>query len=545
MENNMEEKIKTTELQVEKNLELLDNVMKPYFDKKKEMEELSNDYKNLDAEKEEITKKISELKSQRLAKSEQLKKELAGLNDLKEKAISDFKEKMNDEIEAYINKAKETNSNFYANYGSLLRRDLEKGYNVENKIKEIEESFKEREAALIAEIENLKNESEEEMKAQQQLEDLRKQPDYSRVYKKELIELKSDLRIKLFAKLREEKAKFNAKMNEIENFKYEYNEQQQIINGSKFRKIFDESNEISYRINEIEKALLLTELTKEEIALAMMSMTPWEKAEYDRRKTASTVAASVNEFTKEEPVVKNDDIVEIDDPVVSKFEEKDGNIVVDDMNNLLKTIYNEIVKEAMKLNSVKLNESKTKDGLYISSKSGDEEYKENGMVDESIKLPCGEYLNNADINQAIDNLYSKTKDRKYIVKSTGKTFKISEETIKKLKRKFKKCSTIKLVKEKKVSKLDILKVFGKKKANKVMNEVEMSALKDVNVPEGDYINRNDLISNLDNLFTTKKLEWLKSLSSSLKDKKDSVVNYFKNKRFDEEMNLEETRVIKK
>ena len=37
------------------------------------------------------------------------------------------------------------------------------------------------------------------------------------------------------------------------------------------------------------------------------------------------------------------------------------------------------VKEAMKLNSVKLNESKTKEGLYISSKSGDEEYKEKGI----------------------------------------------------------------------------------------------------------------------------------------------------------------------
>lgn len=548
---------------MENNLEILENIMKPYFDKKKEIENVPVE---LQTEKDEAANKLREMKNERIGKRKELEKELENLRTRKETAINDYKEKMEREIEEYINRARTHNPNISPAYISFIRKDLQRGFSedgqtrmgYDQRLKEIEENFKAQEDALVAEIAKLKSVPEEEKTSKQDLDYLNKKSSFERVDLRELVEIKETLRKSLFAEqrrlnleLKQQQIVFDAIMLKLDSFKYEYNDQQQVTNGADWRAIYEESNKVADKIDALRKALKkveeyikLTDLTKEETAAVMMSMTPWEKAEYDRRKAAAAIPTAPVEEVKETPV-KNEDLVEIEDPIVSKFEEKDGNIVVDDMSNLLKTIYNEIVKEAMKLNSVKLNESKSKEGTYISSKSGDEQYKENGILDETIKLPCGEYLNNADINQAIDNLYSKTKDRKYIVKSTGKTFKISEETIKKLKRKFKKCSTIKLVKEKKVSKLDILKVFGKKKANKVMNEVEMSTLKDVNVPEGDYINRNELIANLDNLFTTKKLEWLKSLSSSLKDKKDSVVNYFKNKRFDEEMNLEETRVIKK
>lgn len=545
---------------MENNLEILENIMKPYFDKKKEIENVPVE---LQKEKDEAANKLREMKNERLGKRKELEAELKNLRTRKETAINDYKEKMEREIEEYINRARAHNPNISPAYISFIRKDLQRGFSedgqtrmgYDQRLKEIEDNFKAQEETLVAEIAKLKSVPEEEKTSKQDLDYLNKKSSFERVDLRELVEIKEKLRKSLFAEqkrlnfeLKQQQIVFDAIMLKLGAFKYEYNDQQQVINGAEWRAIYEESNKVADKIDALRKALKkveeyikLTDLTKEETAAVMMSMTPWEKAEYNRRKAAATTSTA----PEEETPVKNEDLVEIEDPVVSEFEEKDGNIVVDDMSNLLKTIYNEIVKEAMKLNSVKLNESKSKEGLYISSKSGDEEYKENGMVDESIKLPCGEYLNNDDINQAIDNLYNKTKDRKYIVKATGKEFKISKLTVEKLKHKLKKCSTIKLVKEKKVSKLDLLKVFGKKKANKVMNEVEMSTLKDVNVKEGDYINRNELIANLDNLFTTKKLEWLKSLSSSLKDKKNSVVNYFKNKRFDEEMNLEETRVIKK
>jgi len=534
---------------MENNLEILENIMKPYFDKKKEIDNVPVALEN---EKNEQANKIREMKAKRIGKRKELEEELENLKLRRESAINDFKEKMSREIEEYIGNAQNSNSNFFASYGSMLRKDLEREYSF--KLKELEDNFKDQEEALVAEIAKLKVVTEEEKTTKQTLEDLGKKSDYTRVDLRELVEVKGSLRKQLIAEqkrlnfeLKQQQINFDSAMLKLDAFKYEYNAQQQVINGADWRAIYEESNKIADKIDEIRKALKkveeylnLTELTKEESAAIMMSMTPWEKEEYDRRKGNTNNNTGNNSSSYN----KNDDIVEIDDPVISKHEEKDGNIVVDDMENLLKTIYNDIVKEAMKLNSVKLNESKTKDNLYISSKSGDEQYKENGMLDESVKLPCGEYVNMDDINQAVNNLYDKTKDRKYIVKETGKEYKISKSTVEKLKNKLKKCSTIKLVKEKKVSKLDLLKIFGKKKANKVMNEVEMSTLKDVNVPEGDYINRNELIANLDNLFTTKKLEWLRKFSNTLKDKKDLLVGFFKKKKEYEGLELDDDYHIK-
>ena len=538
---------------MENNLEILENIMKPYFDKKKEIENVPVELQN---EKDEAANKLREMKNERIDKRKELEKELENLRTRKETAINDYKEKMEREIEEYIDNAKSSNSNFFASYGSMLRKDLEKDYNI--RLKELEDKFESQETAIVAEIAELKSVPEEEKTSKQDLDYLNKKSSFERVDLRELVEIKENLRKSLFAEqrrlnfeLKQQQINFDSAMLRLDAFKYEYNDQQQVINGSDWRAIYEESNKIADKMDEIRKALKkveeylhLTELTKEETSAVMMSMTPWEKAEYDRRKAAATTSTAPVEEVKETPV-KNDDLIEIEDPVISKFEEKDENIVVDNVQNLLKTIYNEIVKEVMELNSIKLSESKSKDNLYISSKTGDEQYKENGMLDESIKLPCGEYLNSDDINQAVNNLYNKTQNRKYIVKSTGKQYKITEETVKKLKRKLKKCSTIKLVKEKKVSKLDLLKVFGKKKANKVMAEVEMSTLKDVNVPEGNYINRDDLIVRLNNLFTNEKLEWLRGLSNTLKTTySDFVSNYIKNKNTDEE-ELEKTTVIKK
>lgn len=545
---------------MENNLERLENIMKPYFDKKKEVENVPAALQN---EKDEATNKLRDMKNERIDKRKELEAELENLKLRRETAINDFKEKAEREIEEYISRVRAYNPNISPSYISFIRKDLQRGYvedgqtrmGYDQRLKEIEENFKEKEDALVAQIAKLKHVSEEEKTSKQDLDYLNKKSSFERVDLRELAEIKGNLRKTLFAEqrrlnleLKQQQNNFDSAMLRLESFKYEYNDQQQVINGADWRAIYEESNAISDKINELRKALKkveeyikLTDLTKKEAEIFMMSMTPWEKAEYDRRKNVTTIDYPVSEIF-EKPVEKNEDIVEIDDPVVSKYEEKDENIVVDDMKNLLKTLYNEIVKEVMELNSVKLSESKSKDNLYISSKSGDEKYKENGMLDESIKLPCGEYVNSDDINQAINSLYNKTKDRKYIVKSTGKEYKISLETIKKLQRKLKKCSTLKLVKEKKVTKLDLLKVFGKKKANKVMAEVEMSTLKDADIPEGTYINRDDLIIKLKNIFTNEKIEKLRNLSNTLKEKKDLMVNYFKSKKTEEE--LEESIPLK-
>lgn len=540
------------------NLEVLEEIMKPYFDKKKEIESAPIVLEN---EKSTYASKIHDLKTERISKRKELEDELENLKARSKVVIEDYKEKMNREIEEYISKAMDTNSNFFAGYGSMLRKDLEQEYS--KKLKELEASFKEKEQAMIAEINSLKIVSEDEKNEKQALDLLDKKTDYSKVDLRELFEIKGNLRKQLIAEqkrlnfeLKQQQINFDSAMLKLDAFKYEYNDQQQVINGAEWRKIYESSNEISDKMNEIRNALKkveeylnLTEPTKEETAAVMMSMTHWEKAEYDRRKDISS--NSDGEYNNnyddliDETRKIDEDMVEINDPVISKYEEKDGNIVVDDMENLLKTIYNEVVKEAMKLNSVKISESKEKlgkDEYYISSKKDDEDYKVNGTVnfsnDESIKLPCGEYINSDDINEALKNLFNKTKGRTYIVKETGKEYKISRLTVEKLKQKLKKCSTIKLVKEKKISKLDLLKVFGKQKSDSIVKEVEIGQLKDSKLAEGDYINRNELIANLDNLFTNKKLDWLRNFSDTLKSKKDSFLDKFKKKSKEEDYILE-------
>ena len=523
---------------MENNLEMLENMMRPYFDKKEEIERIPKELEqarfDFQQENEDITKKNEERRSA-------LETELSRLRKERERAINDFNEKREKEINDYIEKTLNSNSNFYSGYGSMIKEDLNKQY--EKKLKEIEDRYEKRAQELW--IQHI-NSMQSDKISKEKIEDLERKLKYNRVDLRELSEIKNDLRKKLYIEqkrlnfeLRQQQINFDTTLLELTNFKYEYDENNKVINGAERRKIFDKCDNISDKIKEIKDSLIkvkeylnLTELTKEETAALMTSMTHWEKEEYDRRK--NSIMEDISSGKQIDDV--SNDIVEIDDPVVSKYEEKDGNIVVDNMENLLKTIYNEIIEEAMKLSSVKLSESKgnlEKDEYYISSKEQGEDYQVNGVVN-SIKLPCGEYLNSNDINNAIDNLYNRTKGRTYTVKSTGKDYKISKFTIEKLKYKLKKCVTAKLVKENKISKLDIFKVFGKRKANKVANTVEISKLDGIKVPTGDYINRNELITNLDNLFTTKKLDWLRTFSDKLKSKKDAIVEKLQRKKSDED-----------
>ena len=580
---------------MENNLDILENIMKPYFDKKKEIESAPIALEN---DKSETRLKIQEMKTERINKRKELEIELENLRVRRKVAIEDFKEKKEIEIDEYISESLNTDSNFFASYGSMLRKDLEQEY--DKKLKELEADFNAKEESLINEITNLKMVSEEERTEKQSLENLNNKSDYSRVDLRELVEIKNSLRKQLFAEqkrlnkdllelkpqqelyeqtaleLKQRKQEFNEIMDKLSNFKYEYNDQNQVINSDEWRRLYEESNEISkgnqdltqilseqisviHQLNDINKSLEkideylgLTELTKEEISAVMMSMTPWEKEEYNRRKDIQNNVNNENVAEPEEDlgVIDSSDVIEINDPVVSKYEEKNGNVVVDKYSDLLKTIYNDVVKKANNLKSVKLNGSKEKLGeneYYISSKKDNGNYEVNGTVnlkqEDGIMLPCGEYVYDENINEAVDNLFNKTKGRSYIVKETGKEYNLSKTAIENFKSKIKKCSTIKLIKEKKIGKLDLLRVFGKRKADEIVKEIEIGEIKDNNLPEGDYINRNELIVAMDNLFTTKKLDWLKNLTDTLKDKKDELVQ--KLKKDDSSMELEKENVKQK
>ena len=218
---------------MENSLEVIENIMKPYFDKK-----------------EKLNNSNVELNSAKLR--------LENLLNNKER-----------EIEEYLSSDLVKGQTFYSGYEAMIRKDLENAY-------------KEKEELLRKEILELERNK------------------YKNVDLREMVDLKGELRKQLFEKqrtlknsLEEQQLLFKMTMLKLDNFKNQYNEQNQIINGDERRNLFDESNKIVDKINEIKNALEKTEeylelttLTSEEAAAVMRSMTPWEKEEYDRRKQA-------------------------------------------------------------------------------------------------------------------------------------------------------------------------------------------------------------------------------------------------------------------
>lgn len=536
------------------NLEILNDIMKPYFDKQ---EQDILDSKNI----------IEERKS--------LEDELAQLPTRREIVIRDFKEKRDREINEYINQVLNSDSNFFSNYGSMVRRDLEREY--DSKLESIKKDFDSKEQDLVSRIEQLN-----------------KAPNYHNVDLRELANLKGDLRIQLLAEqrrlnleLRKEQINFDSVMLELSNFKYEYNEQNQVVNGFEFRNLYEKSNSIIDRQNQLksdlktlEEYLNLTILTKEESASLMRSLAPWEQAEYDRRNKIKVnldnievpvlkeedilllpaqienedmidissysdeskrftlndedetedVLDEVNKSDEQENVSKTEidlnDIEEINDPINSEYEESNNEVFVNKQLDLFKMIFNEIVTEAKNLKAVKINQSKGKlgkNGYYVSTKEGNKEYEVSGIIegrDENLELPCGEHFNSSDINEALDNFYAKNKGRSFSVIENSKVYKMSKLSLLKVKHHLKKCTIFKLMKENKITKLDLFKSFGKSESEKIVKDIDIETLEEKNIPEGDYVSRNELITSFEKLFTKKRLVWLRDMLDAIKSNKN-------------------------
>ena len=562
---------------MENNIEILENIMRPYFEKR---DQIDNTPQTLENNINESKEKKVELKNERIEERKRLEVELENLRVRKQIAIKDFEEKKDTEIEEYISRAINSDSSFYSSYGSMLRKDLERNY--DKKLNEIISEFDKEEEDLVDEIKALKMVSDSEKQEAKKISDLEKSYDYKNIDLREMVELKDALRIKLFAErkrlnsellelksekesyentareLKQQQEELNDVIDKLSNFKFEYNEQNQVINNNEWKVLYEQREAISNKIddlshtlsekmvamfeyNNVNKALeklneyiKLTELTKEEIAAVMRSMTPIEQEEYNRRKGLPTTDLEilknkvVEKSTIDKDSLTNEDMVSYNDPVVSKYEIEDEKIIVDTKVDLLKAMFNDIISVAKEIRGVRLNESKSELGTqeyYISTKeSKDADYEEVGKVNlvdkKPMQLPTGEYLSEEDFKEALENYYNQEKGRTYVVKSTGKEYTISAETISKFKSKLKKCSAIRLLVNDAISKFDITNVFGKVKGEKLFRAADIGTIfKKINMPDGDYINRNELIAKLNNLFDSKKLDWLRKISGKLKETK--------------------------
>lgn len=597
---------------MENNIEILENIMKPYFDKKKEIESVSDTLEN---NKKLMSKEIHNLKTSRIERRKELEVELENLRVRYKVTIEDFKQKQEREIDEYIEQLMGSNPHLSATYASFIRKDLEQQYN--KKSEKIENDFKLREEQLISEIKLLKSVSEEEKNEKNDLSKLNNSLDFSRVDLREMVELKDELRKKLFAErkrlnlelldLKEEQElyeKTSLELNEnqlnliqvmdkLSNFKYEYNDQNQVVNSDEWRKLYEESNLISTKIQDLTKLLLeknsvvhkindinkslerveeyisLTELTKEETASVMMSMTPWERKEYDRRKSIKSLDIPVEdvpqfiniydlEFVKAQnaenksvtskteqenffetayegvmhildksPKIKTHDVFEVN------AIDDENTTSVDSMEDLYTDIYNDIAKE---LDTMKAIRMILDDGLNKNKRSfeikenGEQNYVQVGVVDtrldsgETIELPSGELLSENDIIEGIEKIYNKNDhDRKtYVVEGSQEENKFSKNYVNKIKQALKKCTALKLVKEKTLQETDLIRVHGKEKVKNFFKKFNVALAVEKNTGEkyeGNYIEKEDAKKILSELINKKSPYWTKKILAKLNQKR--------------------------
>ena len=483
----------------------LEEIMKPYYDKK-----------------DNIEKQYIERKSF-------LTLRLENLRNNKER-----------EIEEYVQNAVAERPNFYAGYGAMIRKDLEQAY------------------------------AKKEQELEQEIKDNSK---YYRLDVRELVSIKEDLRKKLISARKEielQIAEVGVQLDSLKlkyaRFEPVYDENYNMLNGDERAKIFNENHrliEVKYNLEKqleaIKENLSITEITKEEASILMMSLTPWEQEELNRRRTSrevqnvevpsieipkeieNDVTAPVEEdkneeITEEEPVVelpvepeivpeeedKNEEITEeepvvelpVEPEIVPEEEKIEENVVlVDSFKELLDTVFEDVLKSTKKLRTVKLEGTNP---VQLSTRTNeDPEYNYVGdLEDETVNLPNGAYLNKRDIFKALDNYRKENKGRTFKVKGYNKTFEINRKTIRLVKKQLRECSAIKLVSEKKLGHFDIKRVYGKEQADKY---VELGKV-ETKMASGEYINLNEFNYNLKDVFAEKGLSWFEKFKNKLSKK---------------------------
>lgn len=487
-------------------VEKIKEIMKPYFENQEEIENNKEDKKSVIIKRNQVKLKLDRLK-----------------------------EDSQKEIEQYISDYVNSNSNFYAGYGAVVKKDLEKAY-------------KDRQDSL-----------------EKQLNELNK--------KIELFDLKDNVvrdllseQNTLIVDLQEKNVEFNNIMLELSNFKYEYSEHHLITNGDEWKKIYKKSKDIADEISDLKSALnMINEYLnllginnkKELIANADENVINEQLVDEPTIEDSKTVEEELveepvvedSEIEEEENVVEDtkseeepvqpeirdiyshisDDIIDSDDPVKVSYSSDDYKFIVDNYSELLKLVYNDVIEEAVNMRSIKLNSSKTNlessERYFSVKKDKDSMYKVDGEVDltkdEPIKLPNGEYINLKDFTGALKAYYTRNKAKTFVVNSINKELTLSTVEIYKIKSKLKRCSTIKLVKDKKIGQLDVRRIYGKEKAQEYLEESksmesEIGTIALDNFPEGEYVYRNELIFNLKKLFTEKQVGWLRKMSDKIR-----------------------------
>ena len=616
----------------------IEEIMKPYFEKKQQMEN------RIESLKEELEK--IRTKRQKNVRINSLKLQLERIRNNKESEIAE-----------YIQNALLEGNDFYSGYSAMIRADLEREYALKEREleKEIEELSKNTFDEIEEDIEQIPDE-EREIELENEIKALEK---YYRVDIKELIEIKSEIRKSLISakkelefNIMEAKINFDVAMLKLKRFEYIYDENNRILNSNEFKELYDEVNrliEIKYgyemQLKQLNEYLKMTELEPEEIKIGMMSLTPWEKEEYDRRKASKIKAESIAQEIKESGAsaedIKNDETNELDkheenipfdlteslkkeveeqkeqieeeifgneekseefsgneekeedvhftvlepdelpieeektdeeevefkeieenltkeiekelstpeekikndlndstldiQDVNIKFDENDD-VIADTYNDLLKFIFIDVIDEAKKMRSIKIDSSKgelSDSSRYISTNEEGryEPYEVKGTVNsEEVELPTGEFVNKKDIFKAIDNYRKSNKGRTFTV--NGVEHKVTRKTAKNLKKLLKHCTTVTLLNEKKITEFDMKRVIIKNHTDD-NSKLDLGRV-ETSLQAGDYISAEQFLGSLRTLFEEKKESWFSKTFEKIRNRKskkveeNNVIDYVEN-----------------
>lgn len=444
--------------------------------------------------------KVSELKRERNSQTSKLRLELQRLRDNKEAEIEEY-------LKEYVPKNSASMPN--PNYREIVKRDLENAY--------------------LAKEKSLQ-------------EKLRTTPDYTNVYLYELSEVQDEYRKiieqerkRLQFEMEDTDIRFQITLHSIKGFKHEYDENHNPTANSrdKYKALFERSqffvDELSRlrlemkKLNEYEKivktsARVLLEVGGEE---TLQTLTPWEKEYYDKRKAEREKAPNPTPVPAPKPT-PNPSLVPAPKPVSEDI----ADVIVENSNDLINQVYNDIITGVDGIQTIKLSPRKdtTKKTISIvrDGKVIPQDVIDLKLGEEEIILPNGEYVNRKDFNKALQNYYKKNKGKTYYVKETEEKLSLSKKALRKLKRTFKFCSIIELLRNKKITETDVRRVIGKENAYKYGTPsmyAELSSNLQLDeedyVDNGEYVSVSDIKENLDKLFTEKRTSWLKRVKDNL------------------------------
>lgn len=515
----------------------IEEIMKPYFDKKNEFskrhEFFENGQNEIISKYEEENKNYSEI-------IESYEKELAAINVRLQNSINN----RSAQIEEYVKNAVADRPEFYAGYGAMIRKDLEQEYIKREKALEAQKN------ELIDKINDYYLKIEENDRLIEEAEKTKKVGEINKFYNvdvRELVDIKHDLRKELISakkeleiKIREVSLRFEAVMYKLSTFKYQYDENHNVLNSDQYRTLFEQSNsliEVKYNLQkdlkQVDEYLKITELTEEEVKIVMMSMTDQEKEEYNRRKNLvqsieevlSPIEIETNNVIEEPtPIEVKEEIEEAEETIVEPMEEANKEAIVNENENLIyeqasAAIENKIQEEdnySKFINKIsddvlrsikKLRTIKVQDGKIIQTNTT-KEYKVEGSLPEEIELANGLYLNRHDVEHATKKYKKQSKGRTFTVKGIDLVLTVTKESVKKVKEALRKVSLQELLNEKKISIFDVKRVYGKEKAEKYVNYNSNIELK-----TEDYIRVEDAYEAFKELLFEKAPTWVETVTS--------------------------------